>query len=449
MTITLKLFASLRKFLPEGAKAGVAEIEVPDGSNLAQLIEQFQLPHAMCHLTMLNGAHQKDWETQLEPGVEVSIFPPVAGGALAEEDILNALRNIIDPDLHRDIVALGFIKRVDIAPHNGGVKVATTIELTTPACPVKKQMEDQARSLIGALPGVSAVEVEMTAQVRQSMTTVKTAIAGVKNTIAVASGKGGVGKSTVSTNLALALADTGAVVGLMDADVYGPSIPIMLNAYERPNASPEGKILPIERQGLKLMSIGFIAGESTPVIWRGPMVGKLVQEFLRNVQWGELDYLIIDLPPGTGDAQLTLIQSAPLSGAVIVTTPQQVALEDVSRGIKMFQTDTLNVPILGLIENMSYFVCPQCDHKEHIFLSGGGRRAAEKYGVKYLGEIPLDAAICEAGDAGVPIVRRAPESSVAHAFRAAAGQIAAELSRLAFLQPPPRNLDADDDFKLL
>lgn len=369
--------------------------------------------------------------------------------AVVESDVLQALSKIIDPDLHRDIVALGFIKNVQITPDNGGVRVATTIELTTPACPVKKQMEDQARLYIGQLPGVSAVDVQMTAQVRQKLVETRNLIAGVKNTIAVASGKGGVGKSTVATNLALALADTGAAVGLMDADVYGPSIPIMLGAYERPMMAPDQKIQPIERQGIKLMSIGFIAGENTPVIWRGPMVGKLVQEFLGNVAWGELDYLVIDMPPGTGDAQLTLMQSAPLSGGVIVTTPQQVALEDVTRGIKMFQNERLNVPILGLIENMSFFICPQCNHREHIFLSGGGKRAADKYGIKFLGEIPLDASICEAGDAGVPIVRRAPDSPIAQAFREAAGQVAAELSRLTMLEPAVKEFKPDEDFKLL
>jgi ATP-binding protein involved in chromosome partitioning len=223
----------------------------------------------------------------------------------------------------------------------------------------------------------------------------------------------------------------------------------MLGAYERPKMSPDQKIVPVERHGIKLMSIGFLAGENMPVIWRGPMVGKLIQEFLGNVAWGELDYLIIDLPPGTGDAQLTLMQSAPLSGGVIVTTPQQVALDDVTRAIKMFQNERLNVPILGLIENMSYYVCPNCGHREDIFLHGGGKRAAEKYGIRFLGEIPLDASICQAGDSGVPIVKWSPDSPVSQAFRDAAGQVAAELSTLAMLEPQVKEFKPDSDFKLI
>ncbi|MBI3923060.1 MAG: Mrp/NBP35 family ATP-binding protein [Armatimonadetes bacterium] len=344
---------------------------------------------------------------------------------VAEDDVLNALRRIIDPDLHRDIVQLGFVKHLRVC--GGGV--AFDIELTTPACPVKAQMESQAREFVGALPGVSQVNVTMTSQVRSHFTEDREYLASVKNVIAVASGKGGVGKSTVAANLALALAKTGAAVGLMDADVYGPSVPIMMGVSERPEVSVDQKILPLENHGLKLMSIGFLADDRAPIIWRGPMVGKLLQQFMSDVAWGDLDYLVMDLPPGTGDAQLTLCQTATLSGAVIVTTPQEVALEDVTRAIRMFEK--VNVPVLGIVENMSYYVCSHCGHREEVFLHGGGQRAAETLGVPFLGEIPLDPQICLGGDNGVPIVAGNPESPQTAAFFEIAGRVAASLSTLA------------------
>lgn len=344
---------------------------------------------------------------------------------VAEDDVLNALRRIIDPDLHRDIVQLGFVKHLRVC---GGV-VAFDIELTTPACPVKAQMESQAREFVGALPGVSQVNVTMTSQVRSHFTEDREYLASVKNVIAVASGKGGVGKSTVAANVALALAKTGAAVGLMDADVYGPSVPIMMGVSERPEVSVDQKILPLENHGLKLMSIGFLADDRAPIIWRGPMVGKLLQQFMSDVAWGDLDYLVMDLPPGTGDAQLTLCQTATLSGAVIVTTPQEVALEDVTRAIRMFEK--VNVPVLGIVENMSYYVCSHCGHRDEVFLHGGGQRAAETLGVPFLGEIPLDPQICLGGDNGVPIVVGNPESPQTAAFFGIAGRVAASLSTLA------------------
>lgn len=344
---------------------------------------------------------------------------------VAEDDVLKALGRIIDPDLHRDIVQLGFVKHLRVC---GGV-VAFNIELTTPACPVKAQMESQAREFVGALPGVSQVNVTMTSQVRSHFTEDREYLASVKNVIAVASGKGGVGKSTVAANLALALAKTGAAVGLMDADVYGPSVPIMMGVSERPEVSVDQKILPLENHGLKLMSIGFLADDRAPIIWRGPMVGKLLQQFMSDVAWGDLDYLVMDLPPGTGDAQLTLCQTATLSGAVIVTTPQEVALEDVTRAIRMFEK--VNVPVLGIVENMSYYVCSHCGHRDEVFLHGGGQRAAETLEVPFLGEIPLDPQICLGGDNGVPIVVGNPESPQTAAFLEIAGRVAASLSTLA------------------
>ncbi len=346
--------------------------------------------------------------------------------AVRAEQIFEVLRQVKDPDLHRDIVELGFVKDVQIA----GGDIAFTIELTTPACPVKEQMETQARQLVAALPGVRKVDVKMTSQVRQLTSSQGAVLTGIKNIVAVASGKGGVGKSTVAVNLALALQLDGAHTGLMDADIYGPSIPIMMGTHEPPPGTEGNQILPVQAHGLRMISIGFLTGKDAPVIWRGPMVHKMVTQFLANVAWGELDYLIIDLPPGTGDAQLTLTQAAPLSGAVIVTTPQDVALEDVNRGIRMFEQ--VKVPILGIVENMSFYSCPECGHRDEIFSYGGGRRAAEKYEVPFLGEVPILPAIREAGDRGLPIVAADPKSEAAVAFRALARATAAQLSTLAF-----------------
>jgi len=297
---------------------------------------------------------------------------------------------------------------------------------------VKETMKQQAVEAVGAIPGVSGVTVNMTAQVRGSgVPPVEGGMRQVRNPIAIASGKGGVGKSTVATNLALALAATGARVGLMDADVYGPSVPRMMGgAADRPKqGSQEGWIRPVERHGIKFMSMGLLTGPDTPVIWRGPMATKLIQQFLGQVDWGELDYLLIDLPPGTGDVQLTLTQSAPLAGAVIVTTPQDVAVGVTMRGLRMFEQ--VQVPILGIVENMSRFVCSHCGETSDVFLHGGGRRAAEQFGVPFLGEIPLDGAIARAGDAGRPVVAaEGPDAAApsAKAFREVAGRLAQEIS---------------------
>jgi ATP-binding protein involved in chromosome partitioning len=344
---------------------------------------------------------------------------------LTETKVLDALRAIQDPDLHKDIVSLGFVKNLVIDTG----RVSFDIELTTPACPVKEQFQTRARELVGALEGVSAVEVRMTANTATRGVVYQNLIPGIAYSIAVASGKGGVGKSTVAANLALALAAEGARVGLLDADIYGPSQHIMFGIHERPSITNEKKLIPIDRYGIKLMSIGFIADERSPVIWRGPLVGKMVQEFLANTAWGELDYLVIDLPPGTGDAQLTLVQSAPLSGAVVVTTPQEVALEDVTRALRMFTR--VEVPILGLIENMSWFLCDGCGKRHDIFSAGGGRRAADELDIPFLGEIPLDGGICQGGDAGTPVMVQSPESETAQAFRDLARTVAANVSVVA------------------
>ena len=340
-----------------------------------------------------------------------------------ESQVLNALSAVQDPDLHRDIVSLGFIKNLKI----DGARVNFDIELTTPACPVKDQLKAQAHDAVKALGGVSEVSINMTSNVRAGVRQAAIPMPGVKNVIAVASGKGGVGKSTASVNLALALQTSGAAVGLLDADIYGPSIPGMLGAAGiRPEGTPGGKILPIQKYGLKLMSMGFLATDDTPVIWRGPMVHGILQQFLGQVEWGSLDYLLIDLPPGTGDAQLTLTQSAPLAGAAIITTPQDVSLLIARKGLKMFQK--VNVPVLGIVENMSYFVCSKCGERHDIFRHGGGRRASEELGIPFLGEIPIDPEVVLGGDEGVPIVRRKPDSPAAVAYRQIASNMAAQLS---------------------
>jgi ATP-binding protein involved in chromosome partitioning len=273
---------------------------------------------------------------------------------------------------------------------------------------------------------VTAVDVNMTANVTGRAFSGKAAMPGVKNVIAVASGKGGVGKSTTAVNLALALAERGARVGLMDADVYGPSIPMMMGVQKRPKMTEEKKILPIEAHGLATMSMGYLSDEKTPVIWRGPMVSGLIQQFMSVVEWGNLDYLVIDLPPGTGDIQLTLCQQAPLAGAVIVTTPQDVSLLDARKGLKMFEQ--VNVPVLGLIENMSFFVCGHCGQRTEIFRHGGGQEEAVRLNVPFLGEIPLDPEVVIGGDEGQPILLRSPKSPVAEAYRKVASAMAAQLS---------------------
>ncbi len=347
----------------------------------------------------------------------------MASQDLTPDRVLQALSSVMDPDLHRDIVSLGFIKNLTI---DGG-RVSFDVELTTPACPVKEKLEGECRERVAAVPGVTNVTVRMTSNVRGRAVPSKGQIlTGVKNIVAVASGKGGVGKSTVATNLALALAGTGAAVGLMDADIYGPSIPLMLGVSRMPDVTPDRKIVPLERHGLKLISMGFLTNDDSPVIWRGPMVHGIVQQFLSDVLWGDLDYLIIDLPPGTGDAQLTITQLAPLAGAVIVSTPQDVALIDARKGLRMFQA--VDVPVLGIVENMSFFICPHCGKETDIFSTGGAERCAAELDVPFLGRIPIDAAIRECGDSGKPIVTAHPEHPVSKAYVEIAQGLAAQLS---------------------
>lgn len=349
--------------------------------------------------------------------------------AVAAEQVLDALRVVQDPDLHRDIVSLGFIRNLEIE----GPRVSFDIVLTTPACPVKDSLRSEAQTAVLALPGIEDVDVNMTFDVASNRKgRSEKLLPGVRNVVAVASGKGGVGKSTVASNLAIALAQTGAKVGLVDADVYGPNIPLMMGLREKPEmfGNEDNQILPILRYGIKLISIGFFIGDDdTPMIWRGPMVHGTINQFLKDVDWGELDYLLVDLPPGTGDAPLSLSQLVPIAGVVIVTTPQDVALQDVVKGVAMFEK--LSVPIAGVIENMSYFVCPHCGQSTEIFGSGGGQRVSEKYGIPILGRVPLDVRIRQAGDQGRPVVAASPGSPLAQAFSSAAEQLAARISILA------------------
>ena len=286
---------------------------------------------------------------------------------LTEGAVLDALRNVQEPELGRDIVTLQMVKSIAIE----GSQVAFTIELTTPACPLKDEIEANAREVLGGL-GATQVDITWGAMVRRATPRQnEQLVPGVKNIIAVASGKGGVGKSTVSVNLAVALAQAGASVGLLDADITGPNIPMMLGVDGQPTASANNKITPLERHGVKTISIQFFVPEGQPIVWRGPLVGGAIQQFLRDVEWGELDYLVIDLPPGTSDAQLTLAQAVPISGAVLVTTPQEVSLADVGKALAMFQR--MSVPVIGLVENMTAFACPHCGELTEIFGRGGGR----------------------------------------------------------------------------
>jgi len=340
---------------------------------------------------------------------------------ITEEAVLNALRKVNDPELHRDLVSLGMVKEIKV---DGGA-VAVTVELTTPACPMREQVEEETKAAIKTLPGVGEVTVNLTASVRKPPAG-REPIPGVKHILAVGSGKGGVGKSTVTVNLAVALAEAGASVGLLDSDIYGPSIPIMMGVHHQPEVVGKRMIPPVSH-GVKLMSLGFLLpDDSSPVVWRGPMVGKAVSQMLMEVDWGELDYILADLPPGTGDASLTLAQAIPLSGAVIVMTPQEVAVRIATKTLNMFRT--LKVPILGIIENMSYLLCPHCEQSVELFGHGGGRKASQRLEVPFLGEIPLDPELRRGGDVGRPILIEKPDSPVAAIFRQVAGNLAGRVS---------------------
>ena len=344
--------------------------------------------------------------------------------------VLEALKVVRDPDLNRDIVSLGFVK--DLAIDQG--RVALTIELTTPACPVKDQMRDQARAAVMQLPGVTSVDVKMSARVREAVGAdgSRQAVPGVKNVIAVGAGKGGVGKTTVAVNLAIALAKCGSRVGLIDGDIYGPNVPIMLGMKAQLVTDGQ-KIVPAEKFDLQIISMGFLTGDDAPIIWRGPMLHGALQQFFREVRWVDLDYLVVDLPPGTGDIALSLSQTVPVPGAIVVTTPQQVSLADTRRAVAMYKK--LNISPLGVIENMSYFVCPNCAHEADIFGRGGGEKMAVDLGVPFIGRIPIYQPIREGGDIGIPLMISEPESPAARAFMAAAERTAAQVSIASYNRP--------------
>jgi ATP-binding protein involved in chromosome partitioning len=339
-----------------------------------------------------------------------------------EEQVLGALRTVQDPDLHKDIVSLGFVKDVRI---EGGA-VDFTIELTTPACPVKDEMKAEAERKVAALSGVSAARANMTASVRARGGFSRQELPGIRNIVAVGAGKGGVGKSTTAVNLAVALRLTGARVGLMDADVYGPNIPQMLGLDQQPDVNEDRKMIPPEAHGVKVISMGMLVPPDQPVIWRGPMLHGAVQQFMRDVAWGELDYLVVDLPPGTGDVSLSMAQSVPVAGAVVVTTPQGVSVADVRKAVGMFRQ--LNIPLLGVVENMSHFECPHCHGTTEIFGRGGGERISRDLMLPFLGGVPIDTRVREGGDEGRPIVVAAPDAPAAQAFREVAGKVAAQIS---------------------
>lgn len=356
--------------------------------------------------------------------------------SITKDQVTFALSNVIEPDLGEDLIKLNMVEDIAI----DGNKVSFTVILTTPACPMKEQIEHACKNAITHLVSKEAeVTVNMTSRVSAPSNN-SPMLPQVKNIIAVASGKGGVGKSTVSANLAISLAQSGAKVGLVDVDIYGPSVPIMFGLSEPPSITTQRKMIPVEKFGIKLLSMGLLVDPEQAVVWRGPMVTKAVQQFLGDTEWGELDYLIMDLPPGTGDVQLTIVQTIPLTGAVIVSTPQNVALADARKGVAMFQK--VNVPVLGIVENMAYFIPEDApDKKYHIFGKDGAKNLAESIGVPFLGAIPIVASVCSSGDAGTPITEAEPQSDVAIAFREVSNRTAQQISMRNANMPPTKRVE--------
>jgi len=363
---------------------------------------------------------------------------------LSERAVLDVLRTIKDPEGEQDIVSQGLVKDL----HVGDAEVSFTLAFTTHRPATRASLHSQVSRVVGQVPGVSRVSVRIGSAPGQRPAPAhahgapagqagrqEDLIPDVRHTVAVSSGKGGVGKSTVAVNLAVALRASGAQVGIIDSDVYGPDVPLMLGARGRPGMF-DNKIIPVEAHGLKMMSIGLLVSDREPLVWRGPMIHSFIQQMLRDVMWGPLDYLVFDMPPGTGDAQLSLSQVIPLSGVVMVTTPQDVALLDVRKAIGMFQR--LNVPILGVVENMSWFACPYCGERTSIFGDAGGRRLGEEYGVPVLAQLPLDPETRKGGDEGLPITLRRPDSAPARAFRDLAASVARRLEELAPLKSLPK-----------
>ena len=346
---------------------------------------------------------------------------------VAVDEVLKTLGTVIDPDLKKDIVSMGMIKDLEI----NGNDLKFTLELTTPACPFNNEIEADVRKAVSTIPGIGKFDMKVTAKVMEGRAlSMDEMMPTVKNIIGVASGKGGVGKTTVSVNLALALAQSGAKVGLLDADIYGPSVPLMLGMGKAAMEVENNKLQPAESHGLKVVSFGFFADQDhQAAIYRGPIISGIVKQFLVDTNWTDLDYLIVDLPPGTGDIPLTLAQTIPITGILIVTTPQEVASNVAVKAFGMFQK--LNIPILGVIENMSYFKCPNCNTDHNIFGKGGAKKICEKFNLPFLGEIPLNPGIMEGSDTGKPVLVTDPQSSHAISFMTAAKNVAARCSILA------------------
>lgn len=351
-------------------------------------------------------------------------FHMTAPNAVSHDEVMAALATVNDPELHASIVRLGMVKNVAIE----GSRVKIDFELTTPACPLRDTIDRDIRAVLSPL-GFSEINIEWGARVLASNPREgQKPIPGVRNIIAVASNKGGVGKSTVATNLAIALARAGAKVGIIDADITGPNLPTMFGLEQGYQRESTGGLRPAERFGVQVVSIGFLLPKGTPVVWRGPMIGSAVRQLLHDVPWEDLDYLVIDLPPGTSDASMSMAQDAPVAGVVIVSTPQDVSTEDAMKAVAMFEK--LDVPVFGMIENMSYFIAPDTGKKYDIFGQGGARKAADELGIDFLGEIPIEPAIREGADKGVPVVVGQPDSETARAFERIAGQVAARISVL-------------------
>ncbi len=344
------------------------------------------------------------------------------------ESVLNALRTVMDPDLGKDLVSLNMIRDLTIGPDG---TVSLRVVLTTPACPLKAKIESDVRAALAAVDGVKGVQIKMDAEVRPRKNPNK--LEGVSHIIAVSSGKGGVGKSTVSANLAVSLALEGASVGLMDADIYGPNIPTMMGVSEPPTVESDPSrgdlLVPPSAHGIKVISMGSLIEGDQPLVWRGPMLHNIVDQFCHKVKWGKLDYLVVDMPPGTGDVQLSLAQLVPVSGAVLVTTPQEVAMQDVRKAFYMFEK--VRIPMIGVVENMSYFKCDQCQKNHDLFGSGGGKLLAEKFGTELLGQIPILPEVRAGGDLGRPIVLTDPDSEPAKVFRDLSKKVAQRVSLLS------------------
>ncbi|MDK2970374.1 MAG: ATP-binding protein involved in chromosome partitioning [Candidatus Sumerlaeota bacterium] len=340
-----------------------------------------------------------------------------------KDKVLAALRTVQDPDLKRDLVTLNMIKSVEVDEAAG--TVAVEVELTTPACPLKKKIEDDCRAAIAKVPGINKIDITMSARVTTAgQPEGKTALPGVKNVVAIGSGKGGVGKSTTATNIAVALKELGARVALLDLDIYGPNVPGMMGVTGRPKVINK-RIIPIEANGVQTMSMGFLVSEDQPLVWRGPMLHGVMKQLIFDVAWGDVDYLVIDLPPGTGDVQLSLSQMVHVNGSVIVTTPQNVALQDVRKGLAMFQK--VEIPVIGIVENMSYHLCPACGHRDEIFDHGGGERVAAELGLNFFGAVPLNSEIRRSMDIGRPVAG-VRGSEFYKIYRAVAERVAQEVA---------------------